>query len=74
MNRLTDKMISNQQTKLASKVSASLHPTTGNLRLSILKDGFGWAHHFFGNHEEAVTFLEAALELVDPQEGGSDEN
>jgi len=66
-------MISNKQTKLASKVSASLHPTTGNLRLSILKDGFGWAHHFFGDHEEAVEFLEQALELVDPQEGGSDE-
>lgn len=66
-------MITNSQQKLASKVSASLHPTTGNLRLSILKDGLGWAHHFFGDHEEAVTFLEAALELVDPQEGGSDD-
>jgi len=56
-------------------VSASLHPRTGNLRFSLLKDGVGWVHFFFDDQPSAVEFLEGALDLVDPQpagEGGPD--
>ena len=68
-----------QQTKsrLTEGASASLHPTTGNLRLSVLDDGRGWVHFFFDDQAAAVEFLEGALELVDPQttnEGGTDGN
>lgn len=64
----TDTIISTRGTHT---VSAGVHPDTGNLRISVYQPKGGWAYYFFRDRLEAVTWLEDALELIDP-EGGSD--
>jgi hypothetical protein len=66
-------MISNEQTRTIthSRATASLHPETGNLRLALAQDGKQFSH-FFANKDEALEFLEGALELVDPTAEGAD--
>lgn len=54
-----------QSTTLERGVTASLHPETGNLRLSV-SDGKTWHHYFFPDGGSAIEFLEGALDLVDP--------
>lgn len=62
-------MIETKQTKVTRQAQASLHPETGNMRLSIYTEKTGWVFYFFNGKPEAVDFLESALELVDPQHG-----
>lgn len=67
-------MIQQQKSTPTAQISASLHPDTGNLRLSVWGPKAGWSHYFFDGPSEAVDFLEQALELVDPADadGGAD--
>ena len=66
-------MVSSEQTRVTRQVQASLHPQTGNLRLSLYSERSGWVFYFFDGRAEAVRFLEEALDLVDPQENENDQ-
>lgn len=59
--------IKSTKSRTTEGVSASLHPTTGNLRLAVLLDGHGWVPYFFDGREAAVEFLLGALDLADPE-------